>query len=72
MERFDRLQAQVDSLEARVRSYDVGGPTPSAWKVAAEERLDPALESELQELKRRIGEKPDASPAVAESPATEG
>jgi len=54
MERFDRLQAQVENLEARVRSYDVGGPAPSAWKPGPEEVADPAIEAELAELKRRV------------------
>jgi phage shock protein A len=55
MERFDHLQAQVDNLEARVRSYDVGGPAPSAWKSPAAELADPAIEAELEQLKRRLG-----------------
>ena len=32
MERFDHLQSQVDNLEARVRSYDVGGPSAPVWQ----------------------------------------
>ena len=56
MERFDRLQAQVDNLEARVRSYEVGGPSASAWKETADTR-DPAIEEELERMKQRLAEK---------------
>ena len=31
MGRFDRLQSQVDRLEARVRSYEIGGEASNAW-----------------------------------------
>lgn len=72
MERFDRLQAQVENLEARVRSYDVGGPTPPAWKSDPEEATDPVIESELAELKRRVsGATAVKSPAAAEAPVSE-
>jgi len=54
MERFDHLQAQVDNLEARVRSYDVGGPDVVVWKDPAAEPLDPTIEAELAELKQRL------------------
>ena len=57
MERFDHLQAQVDNLEARVRSYEVGGPSVSAW-TGADEVRDPAIESELQRMKERLAGKP--------------
>jgi phage shock protein A len=53
--RFDRLQTQVENLEARVRSYEVGGPSPEVWEkelVAA----DPAVEQELQQMKQRLDE----------------
>lgn len=53
MGRFDRLQVQVERLEARVRSYEVGGESVNAW-VAEETPGDPAIEAELQELKNRI------------------
>ncbi len=56
MERFDRLQAQVDNLEARVRSYEVGGPSTSVWIETAETR-DPAIEEELDRMKQRLAEK---------------
>jgi len=53
MGRFDRLQSQVERLEARVRSYEVGGEATNAW-VAEESPADPAIEDELQKLKSRI------------------
>ncbi len=53
MGRFDRLQLQVERLEARVRSYEVGGEAINAW-VAEETAADPAIEEELQKLKNRI------------------
>jgi len=53
MGRFDRLQSQVERLEARVRSYEVGGTTGNAW-AADEIATDPAIEDELQKLKNRI------------------
>jgi len=53
MGRFDRLQSQVERLEARVRSYEFGGTVGNAW--AAEEiASDPAIEAELEKLKKRI------------------
>jgi len=54
LDRFDRLQAQVDSLEARVRSYDVGGPAISPWSTPYPARPDPAIEAELNEIKSRL------------------
>jgi len=54
MQRFDRLQAQVDNLEARVRSYEVGGPAPSVWLDRSEGPADPAIEAELARLKQRL------------------
>jgi phage shock protein A len=53
MGRFDRLQSQVDRLEARVRSYEVGGDSTNVW---AEEEAPgtPEIEAELQKLKNRI------------------
>jgi len=53
MGRFDRLQSQVDRLEARVRSYEVGGEAVNAW-LSEEAKGDPAIEEELQKLKERI------------------
>lgn len=56
LNRFDRLQAQVDSLEARVRSYEVGGEAPAAWQ--SDVPADPEIEAELEEIKRRLSERP--------------
>jgi phage shock protein A len=58
MERFDRLQAQVDNLEARVRSYDVGGPAAEVWNEAPAGTADPAIEAELEALKARLAQQP--------------
>jgi phage shock protein A len=52
--RFDRLQAQVESLEARVRSYEVGGPGVRVWDTDAPSETDPVIEAELDKLKGRI------------------
>jgi phage shock protein A len=79
MNRFDHLQAQVDNLEARVRSYEVGGPTIQVWNTAAETAIDPAIEQELEQLKQRISgetrtveiETAAAEPAVAEQSGEE-
>ena len=54
MGRFDHLQAQVDNLEARVRSYEVGGTVTSVWSEPASESRDPVVEEELDQLKKRI------------------
>jgi len=66
MGRFDRLQTQVENLEARVRSYEVGGPAPSAW-VKGSVPTDPAVEEELQRMKERMGiaDEPEQAGAVA-------
>ena len=53
MGRFDRLQSQVERLEARVRSYEVGGDSVNAW-APDEATSDPAIEAELEQLKNRI------------------
>ena len=59
MNRFDRLQSQVERLEARVRSYEVGGEVSNVW--AAEEMpTDPEIEAELEQLKKRITPKTPA------------
>ncbi len=55
--RFDRLQTQVENLEARVRSYEVGGATPAIWNSCSlEATADPVVENELQRLKQRLAE----------------
>ncbi len=59
MDRFDRLQSQVERLEARVRSYEVGGEVSNTW-VAEETPADPEIEAELEQLKKRIA--PQAQP----------
>lgn len=71
MGRFDRLQSQVDNLEARVRSYEVGGTATSAWNDTAAGTVDPVIEEELALLKKRVsGSGPEESPeAVAEESA---
>ena len=69
MERFDHLQAQVDNLEARVRSYDVGGATPSAWKSPATDRADPAIEAELAQLKQKLGRSNTEAATQEKAPA---
>ena len=53
--RFDRLQTQVENLEARVRSYEVGGSAPRVWD-NGHEATDPAVEAELEKLKQSINE----------------
>jgi phage shock protein A len=63
MNRFDRLQSQVDNLEARVRSYEVGGTAASAWSQSSEDVRDPAIEDELAALKRRVSGEAPAQPA---------
>ena len=67
MGRFDRLQSQVERLEARVRSYEVGAPATSAWE-AELQVSDPAIEAELEALKEKtFGKAPEAKPeATAE------
>jgi len=63
MERFDHLQAQVDNLEARVRSYDVGGPEAPVWKATGDVTADPAIEAELDQIKQRLARSHDAGTA---------
>ena len=65
MGRFDHLQAQVDNLEARVRSYEVGGTVASVWSEPASATRDPVVEEELDRLKKRIAES-SAEPEAAE------
>jgi len=63
MNRFERLQAQVDNLEARVRSYEVGGSQPAVWDDRGDGQADPKIEAELERLKQRL--------AAHESPAAQ-
>ena len=73
MGRFDRLQAQVENLEARVRSYEVGGPSVSVWNSAVEQATDPLVEEELRKLKQRVsGTARPAKTESAEVPAEAG
>lgn len=65
MGRFDRLQAQVENLEARVRSYEVGGPTVSVWEDEAQKARDPLIEEELEKLKQRVAAVSEAAKAEA-------
>jgi len=53
--RFDRLQTQVENMEARVRSYDVGGPAPVVWDPVSG-RSDPAVEAALAALKQKLAQ----------------
>ena len=72
MGRFDQLQAQVENLEARVRSYEVGGPSISVWGNTAEAAKDPLIEKELEQLKERVFGTPEpdrAETAVTPEPA---
>lgn len=52
MSRFDRLESQVENLEARVRSYEVGGSHPPVWDSPA--KADPQVEEELAAIKNRL------------------
>jgi len=70
MGRFDRLQSQVERLEARVRSYEFGGESANAW-VAADTPADPEIEAELEQLKNRIAPKA-SSKANGAKPAQTG
>ena len=63
MGRFDRLQSQVERLEARVRSYEVGGEVTNVWS-EEDTPADPSIEAELERLKNRIAPE---SPAKADS-----
>jgi phage shock protein A len=53
MGRFDRLQAQVERLEARVNSYEIGGSAVNAW-AEGEMPTDPSVEAELEQIKKRL------------------
>jgi len=72
MGRFDRLQSQVDNLEARVRSYEVGGTVTSAWNESATGTVDPAIEEELDRLKKQVaGAAVETSVAAVEEKSAE-
>ncbi|KAA9130942.1 hypothetical protein F3N42_11350 [Marinihelvus fidelis] len=70
--RFDRLQNQVDRLEARVRSYEIGHESAPAW-AAADAPADPVVESELEALKARLKPARPANAAkAADAPVDAG
>ncbi len=72
MGRFDRLQSQVDNLEARVRSYEVGGTVTSAWTDPAAGKADPVIEEELARLKKQIaGTDTETHPVTTEEGSAE-
>lgn len=67
MGRFDRLQNQVENLEARVRSYEVGGPAVSVWD-SNDGLKSPEIEEELSRLKQRVfGAAPGPDETAVES-----
>lgn len=72
MGRFDRLQSQVERLEARVSSYEFGGDAGNAWQ-ALDTPADPTVEAELESLKKRLAPAENvaeiAAPVLAESAA---
>ncbi len=49
MARFERLEAQLDHLEARVEAFDLGARPP-----AAADESDSAVEEELERLRARV------------------
>lgn len=71
MGRFDRLESQVERLEARVRSYEVGGEAPSPW-AGEPVATDPEVEAELEALKGRLKGSAPAPKASAPEPAKDG
>lgn len=72
MGRFDRLQSQVDNLEARVRSYEVGGTVASVWTDPSAGKADPAIEEELARLKKQIaGADTEINPVTIEKESAE-
>lgn len=68
--RFDRLQNQVERLEARVRSYELGDHMAPAW-AAGETPDDPVVEAELEALKAKLagrsGTEKRTTPAQSEA-----
>ena len=53
--RFDRLQTQVENMEARVRSWDVGGAAPVVWDPVSA-KSDPSVEAALEALKQKLAQ----------------
>lgn len=70
MDRFDRLQSQVERLEARVRSYEFGGEFTNVW-ATENTPSDPVIEAELEQLKNRISPQ-TASKANGKAPTQPG
>ena len=66
--RFDRLQSQVENMEARVRSYDVGGAAPVVWDPVSA-KSDPAVEAALEALKQKLAQTDNAAETAAGSQA---
>ena len=62
MGRFDHLESQVESLEARVRSYEYMPESGATWQSL--EGTDNAVEAELDALKARLGKEVDAEPIL--------
>lgn len=61
--RFGRLEAQVESLEARVRSYELIPPAADVWE-ELQSPADEAVQAELESMKRRLGK--SAEPAASQ------
>jgi len=69
MGRFERLQSQVERLEARVRSYEVGGDMVNAWS-DSEMPADPSIDAELDALKKRLAPKAENTESEPAQPET--
>lgn len=54
--RFERLESQLDQLEARVEAYDIVSPP-----AARAEQDDPRVEAELDALRQRVGNEPESA-----------
>jgi phage shock protein A len=62
MGRFERLEAQMDHLEARVESYDIGRTGVRDWPQGLDAvEADEKVEAELAELKSRLGAKAESA-----------
>jgi phage shock protein A len=62
MGRFERLESQMDHLEARVESYDIG--RSGNWQQGIDElETDEKVEAELAELKNRMSKPADKTTA---------
>ena len=63
MGRFERLEAQMDHLEARVESYDLGRPDQPWPQDLDSLQADEKVEAELAELKIRVRKSADKASA---------